>query len=87
VTRGYDFDHLHRWLRSRNITPHIARKGIKSSHMAGPPPLDCRENRRLAVRPCRLHRRYESKTAHFLAFAGIAATLICHRRPDDLSRR
>lgn len=30
---------------------------------------------------CRpLHRRYERKSEHFLAFAGIAATLICHRR-------
>lgn len=28
----------------------------------------------------RLHRRYERKAAHFLAFAGIAATLICYRR-------
>lgn len=27
----------------------------------------------------RLHRRYERKAAHFLAFAGIAATLICYR--------
>jgi transposase len=28
----------------------------------------------------RLHRRYERKPEHFLAFVGIAATLICHRR-------
>ncbi|MEU6035911.1 IS5/IS1182 family transposase, partial [Actinomadura sp. NPDC047616] len=28
----------------------------------------------------RLHRRYERKAEHFLAFAGIAAALICHRR-------
>jgi transposase len=28
----------------------------------------------------RLHRRYERKAEHFLAFAGIAATLICFRR-------
>ncbi|WP_327303309.1 transposase [Streptomyces sp. NBC_01298] len=28
----------------------------------------------------RLHRRYERKAEHFLAFVGIAATLICHRR-------
>ncbi|GLW75371.1 hypothetical protein Kpho02_76680 [Kitasatospora phosalacinea] len=28
----------------------------------------------------RLHRRYERKAEHFLAFAGIAATLICYRR-------
>lgn len=28
----------------------------------------------------RLHRRYERKADHFLAFVGIAAALICHRR-------
>ncbi len=28
----------------------------------------------------RLHRRYERKAEHFLAFAGIAATLIRYRR-------
>lgn len=28
----------------------------------------------------RLHRRYERKAEHFLAFAGIAATLICCRK-------
>lgn len=30
----------------------------------------------------RLHRRYERKAEHFLAFAGIAGTLICYRRLD-----
>lgn len=25
--KGYDYNHLRRWLRSRNITPRIARKG------------------------------------------------------------
>ncbi|MFD7824430.1 IS5/IS1182 family transposase, partial [Streptomyces sp. NPDC059714] len=28
----------------------------------------------------RLHRRYERKADHFLAFTGIACTLICYRR-------
>ncbi|MDX3733372.1 hypothetical protein PV748_41825, partial [Streptomyces caniscabiei] len=28
----------------------------------------------------RLHRRYERKPEHFLAFTAIAATLICRRR-------
>ncbi len=27
----------------------------------------------------RLHRRYERKAKHFLAFTGIAAALICYR--------
>jgi len=28
----------------------------------------------------RLHRRHERRAEHFLAFAGIAAALICYRR-------
>lgn len=77
--KGYDYDYLRRWLRSRNIVPRIARKGIESSQWLGRHrwtvertvawPAGCR----------RLHRRYERKPEHFLAFAGIAATLICYR--------
>lgn len=33
--KGYDYDRLPRWLRSRNFTPHIARKGIESSQRLG----------------------------------------------------
>ncbi|MFD7181371.1 hypothetical protein ACFV90_15395 [Streptomyces sp. NPDC059904] len=36
----------------------------------------------MAVRLPPLHRRYERKTKHFLAFAGIAAASICFRRLD-----
>lgn len=35
----------------------------------------------------RLHRRYERKAAHFLAFVGIAATLFCYRRLGGLAPR
>lgn len=35
----------------------------------------------------RLHRRYEREAAHFLAFAGIAATLFCYRRMGGLAPR
>ncbi len=31
----------------------------------------------------RLHRRHERKADHFLAFTGIACTLIRHRRPTE----
>jgi IS5 family transposase len=33
--KGYDYDHLRRWLRSQNITPRIARSGIESSQRLG----------------------------------------------------
>jgi transposase len=58
----------------------LARKGIESSRRLG--------RHRWAVEwtvswlsGCRrLHRRYERKPEHFLAFTAIAATLICHHR-------
>lgn len=78
--KGYDYDHLRRWLRKRGIRHRIARKGIESSTRLG-------RHRWVVERTvswlagCRhLHRRYERKPEHFLAFVGIAATLICHRR-------
>ncbi|MGX4735067.1 IS5 family transposase [Kitasatospora griseola] len=74
--KGYDYDHLRRWLHSRGITPRIARRGVESSQRLG--------RRRWVVERTmswlsgcrRLHRRYEHKAEHFLAFADIAATLI-----------
>jgi len=78
--KGYDYADLRRWLRGRGITPRIARRGIESSDRLG-------RHRWVVERTVswlsgcrRLHRRYERKPEHFLAFAAIAATLICHRR-------
>jgi transposase len=48
--KGYDYDHLRRWLRKRGIRHRIARKGIESSHPAGPAPLDDRAHDVLAGR-------------------------------------
>jgi IS5 family transposase len=33
--KGYDYDHLRRWLRERNITSRIARKGTEPSDRLG----------------------------------------------------
>ncbi|WP_198602812.1 IS5 family transposase [Streptomyces noursei] len=81
--KGYDYDHLRKWLRSRNIAPLLARRGVESSQKLG-------RHRWTAERTVawlsgcrRLHRRHERKAAHFLAFAGIAALLICSRRLGD----
>ncbi|MEV0039486.1 IS5 family transposase [Streptomyces sp. NPDC050804] len=78
--KGYDDDHLRRWLRKRGIAHRVARKGIESSTRLGRHrwvvertvswPAGCR----------RLHRRYEREPEHFLAFVGIPAALICYRR-------
>ena len=77
--KGYDYADLRAWLRSRNIVPRIARRGIETSSRLG-------RHRWVVERTVswmngfrRLHRRYERKAEHFLAFVGIAAALICYR--------
>lgn len=78
--KGYDFDHLRSWLRRRQITPRIARRGVEPSNRLG-------RHRWVVERTMswlngcrRLHRRYERKAEYFLAFLGIVSTLICYRR-------
>ena len=78
--KGYDYDHLRRWLRSRGIVPRIARKGVESSHRLGRHRWVVERTVSWLAGCRRLHRRYERKAEHFLAFVGIAAALICHRR-------
>ncbi|MFJ3971217.1 IS5 family transposase [Streptomyces parvus] len=78
--KGYDYDHLRRWLRERGIRHRIARKGIESSQRLGRPRWVVERTVSWLAGCRRLHRRYERKSDHFLAFVGIAATLICHRR-------
>ncbi len=78
--KGYDYDHLRRWLRSRGITPRIARKGTDSSQRLGRHRWTV-ERTMAWLTGCRsLHRRYERMASHFLAFTSIACTLICYRR-------
>ncbi|MBX7466555.1 IS5 family transposase [Streptomyces sp. MAG02] len=78
--KGYDYPHLRQWLRERGITPRIARRGIDSSQRLG-------RHRWVVERTMswlngcrRLHRRYERKPEHFLAFTAIATSLINYRR-------
>ncbi|MFD8992565.1 IS5 family transposase [Streptomyces goshikiensis] len=78
--KGYDYDHLRRWLRKRGIRHRIARKGLESSQGLGRHRWVVERTVSWLAGCRRLHRRYERKPEHFLAFVGIAATLICHRR-------
>ncbi|WP_374547989.1 IS5 family transposase [Streptomyces sp. DH7] len=78
--KGYDSDRLRTWLRSRNITPRIARRGIESSQRLGRHRWTVERTVAWLSGCRRLDRRYERKAEHFLAFAGIAAALICYRR-------
>ncbi|MFJ7414695.1 IS5 family transposase [Streptomyces sp. NPDC098077] len=87
ANKGYDYDHLRRWLRERGIRHRIARKGIESSQRLGRHRWVVERTVSWLAGCRRLHRRYERKSDHFLAFVGIAAALICHRRltnRDDL---
>ncbi|MEV7981607.1 IS5 family transposase [Streptomyces sp. NPDC086519] len=80
--KGYDYDRLRWWLRSRNITPRMARKGIESSQRLGRHRWTVERTGAWLAGCRRLHRRHERKAEHFLAFAGITAALIRYRRPD-----
>ncbi|MGW3314277.1 IS5 family transposase [Streptomyces fungicidicus] len=78
--KGYDYPHLRRWLRGRGITHRIARKGIESSQRLGRHRWTIERTMAWLAGCRRLHRRYEHKADHFLAFTSIACTLICYRR-------
>ncbi len=78
--KGYDYDHLRRWLRRRGIVQRIARKGIESSHRLGRHRWTVEFTMSWLAGCRRLRRRCERKAEHFLAFTSIACTLICYRR-------
>ncbi|MEV6683344.1 transposase, partial [Streptomyces erythrochromogenes] len=75
-TSAYESLHLRRWLRSRGIRHRIARKGIEPSDRLGRHRWVIERTVSWLAGSRRLHRRYERKADHFLAFAGIAAALM-----------
>ena len=78
--KGYDYGHLRRWLSARGIRHRIARKGVDSSQRLGSHRWTIERTMAWLAGCRRLHRRYERKAEHFLAFNSIACTLICYRR-------
>lgn len=78
--KGYDCDQLRRWLRKRGIRHRITRRGIESPTRLGRPRWVVERTVSWLAGSRRLHRRYERKAEHFLAFVGIAAVLIGYRR-------
>ncbi|WP_229820898.1 IS5 family transposase [Streptomyces roseiscleroticus] len=78
--KGYDYAHLRKWLRERGIRHRLARKGVESSKRLGRHRWTIERTMAWLAGCRRLHRRYERKAEHFLAFASIACTLICYRR-------
>ncbi|GGS26084.1 IS5 family transposase [Streptomyces humidus] len=69
--KGYDYNHLRRWLSSG---------GIETSQRLGRHRWTIERTMAWLAGCRRLHRRYERKADHFLAFTSIACTLICYRR-------
>ncbi|WP_028647980.1 IS5 family transposase [Nocardiopsis sp. CNT312] len=78
--KGYDYDHPRRWLREHGMVHRLARKGAESSKRLGRHRWQVERTMAWLAGCRRLHRRYERKAEHFLAFADIARTLICLRR-------
>lgn len=78
--KGYDYNHLRRWLAKRGIRHRIALKGVETSQRLGRHRWTIERTMAWLAGCRRLHRRYEHKAEHFLAFTSIACTLICYRR-------
>lgn len=81
--KGYDYLYLRRWLASRGIRHRLARRGIESSRHLGRHRWVVERTMSWLSGCRRLHRRYERKPEHFLAFT---ATLIYHRRLTNCAR-
>lgn len=65
---------------ARGITHRIARRGVESSRRLGRHRWTIERTMAWLAGCRRLHRRYERKADHILAFTTIACTLICYRR-------
>jgi len=78
--KGYDYDHLRKWLRERGIVPRIARRGVESSARLGRHRWVVERTMSWLSGCRRLHRRYERKPEHFIGFTAIAVVFICLRR-------
>ncbi|WVG07321.1 transposase [Streptomyces iakyrus] len=78
--RGARANHLRTWLRERGIRHRIARKGIEPNTRLGRHRWVVERTASWLAGCRRLHRRYERKPEHFLAFVGVPALLIGYRR-------
>ncbi|MFE5082085.1 transposase [Streptomyces mirabilis] len=78
--KGYDYAHLRRCLSKRGIGRRIARRGVETSQRLGRHRWTIERTMSWLAGCRRLHRRYERKAEHFLAFTSIACTLICYPR-------
>ena len=77
---GYDYDHLRTWLRRRQITPRIARRGIKTSKKLGQHHWIIERFLAWLTGYHRLTIRYKRSARLFTAFLTLAATLTCYKK-------
>ncbi|MFI1392978.1 transposase [Streptomyces griseoaurantiacus] len=80
AVKGHDYRHLWQWLAQRGIQHGIARKGIKTFQRLGRHRWTIERIMSCLAGCHRLHRRYERKAEHFLAFTSLTCTLICYDR-------
>lgn len=66
--KGYDYRHLWQWSAQRGIRHRIARKGVERSQRLGRHRWTIERTMAWLAGCRRLHRRYERKAEHFLAF-------------------
>jgi transposase len=78
--KGYDYPHLRAWLRSRRITPRIARRGVETSEKFGRHRWVIERSIAWLTGFRRLALRYERRARLFTAFLTLAATLTCYKK-------
>ncbi|WP_369009727.1 IS5 family transposase [Streptomyces sp. PKU-MA01144] len=72
---------------AHGTSPRASRRGVESSQRLGRHRWTVERTVAWLAGCRRLHRRYQRKAAHFRAFAGIAAALICYRSLRRFSTR
>jgi transposase len=85
--KGYDFDSHRAWLRSRGITPRIARRGIDTGEHLGRYRWKIERTIAWLSGYRRLTLRYERHADHFAAFLCLAATLTCWKKNSPRETR
>ncbi|WP_233510482.1 IS5 family transposase [Actinomadura craniellae] len=78
--KAYDIPELRRWLARQRIKPRIARKGIEPDDRLGRHRWVIERTLAWLTGYRRLTLRYERHPANYLAFLGLAAALVCHKR-------
>jgi transposase len=78
--KGYDYDHLRAWLRSRRIIPRIAGRGIESGEKLGRHRWVIERSLAWLTGYRRLTLRYERSARLLAAFLTLAAALTCYKK-------